>query len=117
MSLYNEHQWVKNEASENTYAGKKTVHRTFNVPDDKTLSGTVYFKNKAVQIFRMEEGRKIVSAGTIGEENTPFLVSGQGYDTGILVMEWTKPVEPHDIRLIMSYEYCLGDEYNEHGDA
>ncbi len=109
--LVSEIQCINNDVSENILGGKYTAHRTFNTPYKGLLTGTVYIKGEAVQTFMMDKDRKITQFGEPLKPDSPTLMtSGQGFDTGIIVMHWSQPVEPHEVRLVMSYEYNVEDE-------
>lgn len=114
LDMIHDKQYFQEDVSENNWGGLLTVHRTFNVPVPLTLTGTIYLKGEVAGVFHMDKDRKIVLFDTINVPDHPTkLVSGQGYDTGILVMNWSQPVEAHEVRLVMGYEYDICDDYNE----
>ncbi len=114
LDLIYQQQFFKNDVSENPWGGLKTVHRTFNVPIPMTLAGTIYLNGEVAHTFFMDRDRKIVLyLESLNKYSPVIFLDGQGYDTGIIVMNWNRPVEPNEVRLVMGYEYDISDELNE----
>ncbi len=107
-------QYFQGDVSENNHGGLATVHRTFNVPIPKTLVGTIYFKGVPLHAFAMDDDRKIhLFVPSFSTSSPVRLIDGQGYDTGIIVMNWSGRVESNEVRLFMHYEYSIEDSCNE----